>query len=200
MKYKGKTIKGPNEELVIIPRGNTDDFVFTCQAVMGYEVFDDLVEEPKPRMVLRKGEQVATPFLDDPEYLQAVREHDKKRLSWLICTSLSATEGLEFETVDMSDSTTWNNYYDELSDAGFTSTEIGRITRGVMIANSLDQKKIDEARAHFLAMQREAVVLPSSLLGEQKTTPSGELAKDSASVQTESKITGKTATSGLKLN
>lgn len=179
MKYKGKTIKGPNEELVIIPRGNDqEDFVFICRAVMGYDVFDELVKEPKPKMIRRVGETEASPLLDDPNYLKEVREHDKKRLSWLICTSLAATEDLEFDTVDLADHTTWNNYYNELQDAGFTSTEIGRITRGVMIANSLDQKKIDEARASFLAMRREAVVLPSSLQAEQKTTQSGEPVKD----------------------
>lgn len=183
MKYKGKEVKGPNEELVIIPRGNEqEDFVFICRAVMGYEVFDSLVTEPKPPMIIRKGEKGSSPLLDDPDYLKAIREHDKKRLSWLICTSLAATKDLEFETVIMDDSSTWNNYYEELQDAGFTSTEIGRITRGVMIANSLDQKKIDEARASFLAMRREAVVIPNSLQDEQKTMPSGELAKDSASV------------------
>ena len=182
MKYKGKEVKGPNEELVIIPRGNDqENFVFICRAVMGYEVFDKLVTEPKPRMIIHRGEEVARPLLTDPDYLKAVREHDKRRLSWLIVTSLAATKDLEFETVKMDDPATWNNYYDELIDAGFTSTEIGRITRGVMIANSLDQKKIDEARASFLAMRREAVVLPNSLQDEQKTTPSGEPAKGSAS-------------------
>lgn len=200
MKYKGKTVKGPNEEIVIIPRGNADDFVFTCRAVMGYEIFDNLVEEPKPPQIIHKGDPVAKPLLSDPDYLRAIREHDKKRLSWLIITSLAATENLVFETVDKDDPSTWNNYYDEFIDAGFTSTEIGRITRGIMIANSLDQKKIDEARAHFLAMQREAAEQLNSLPVDQKITQSGEPAKDSASNQTESKNTGKTATSGLKLS
>lgn len=181
MKYKGKTIKGPNEEIVVIPRGNTDDYVFKCRAVMSYELFDELVTAPEPKMIIRKGETVSKPLLDDPEYLAEVREHDKKRLSWLIIQSLTATEDLEWETVNLSDPATWNNYYDELNDAGFTSTEIGRITRGVMIANSLDQKKIDEARASFLAMQQEVVIIPNSLQDEQKTTPSGEPAKGSTS-------------------
>lgn len=184
MKYKGKTITGPNEEIVVIPRGNTDDFIFTCRAVMGYEVFDKLVKEPEPKTIIRAGETESKPLLDEPEYLAKVREHDKKRLSWLIVTSLLATADLEFETVDMADPSTWNNYYDELRDAGFTSTEIGRITRGVMIANSLDQKKIDEARAHFLAMQREAAEKSDSQTEERKTTQSGEPVKDSKSIPT----------------
>ena len=181
MKMNGKTIKGPNEEIVIIPRGNDDDMVFTCRAVMSYEEFDNLVKEPEPPKILHRGEETATPLLTDPDYLKAIREHDKKRLAWLICTSLSATKGLELETVDMADHTTWNNYYDELLDAGLTSTEIGRITRGVMIANSLDQKKIDEARAHFLAMQREAADQLNSLPVDPKILQSGEPVKDSVS-------------------
>ena len=184
MKYKGKTVSGPNEEIVVIPRGNGEDFIFTCRAVMSYEVFDKLVTEPIPKQITRAGETESSPLLDDPAYLRAVREHDRKRLSWLICKSLEATVDLEFETVDLADSTTWNNYYDELRDAGFTSTEIGRITRGVMIANSLDQKKIDEARAHFLATQRVAAEESDSLMAAQKISLSGEPAKDSDSAPT----------------
>ena len=185
MKYKGKKIEGPNEEIIIIPRGDSDDFIFTARAVLSYDEFDKLLKEPTPKSITRAGENFSTPLLNDPDHIKAQQKYDRTRLSWLIVKSLEATEDLEWETVDINDPKTWDNYDTELHDAGFSSIEIGRIIRGVMIANSLDQRKIDEARKHFLVMRREAAEQLSSQQDGQKTTPSGQLAKDSVSNPTE---------------
>jgi len=185
MLYKGKKVTGPNEELVFIPRGNDqEDFVFKCRAVLGYEEFDNMIKPPIVPTIMHAGEQIPVPMLDNPEYIEKLREYNKLRMSWLILKSLEATEDLKLETVDMSKPETWNTWDDELHDAGFSDVEIGRVITGCMVANSLDQKKIDEARAHFLAMQREAREKSASQTAATPTMPSGGPAKDSKSDQT----------------
>lgn len=175
MKYKGKKIEGPNEEIVVIPRGDDiEDFVFICRAVPNYDNFDKLVKEPTPRIITRAGETKSSPLLDEPEYKEKLKEYELQRLSWLIVQSLKATKDLEWDTVDFNNPKTWDNYDNELRASGFSSIEVGRIIRGVMIANSLDQRKVDEARQHFLAMRRQEAVKQSSLQEDQKPTQSGE--------------------------
>lgn len=186
MKIKGKVIEGPNIELIVIPRGSSDDIIFKAQAVLDFDDFDNITEQPKPPQRMFAGDKTYSPVLDDPEFLTDIKAYNKLRMSWLILKSLEATEGLEWETVDMNDSTTWNNYDPELTAAGITNVEIGRIVKGCMIANSLDQSKIDEARKHFLATEREEAGLSVSPQDVAQTTQSGELAKDSESVQKES--------------
>lgn len=182
MKYKGKTIIGPNEELVFIPRGNDqEDFVFKCRAVLNYDEFDALVKAPIVPMIMHAGESISRPLLTEPGYVAKLHDYNKLRMSWLILKSLEVTEDLELETVDMQKPETWNTWDDELNAAGFSDVEIGRVISGCMVANSLDQKKIDEARAHFLATQREAREKLNSQTAETQTTPSGEPAKDSES-------------------
>lgn len=184
MKYKGKTITGPNEELVFIPRGNDqEDFVFKCRAVLNYDDFDTLVKAPIVPMITHAGEMGAKPLLTDPGYVEKLHAYNKLRMSWLILKSLEATEDLILETVDMQKPDTWDTWDDELSAAGFSDVEIGRVISGCMIANSLDQKKIDEARAHFLATQREAREESNSQTVAQPTMPSGEPASDGKSNQ-----------------
>ena len=175
MKYKGKKVEGPNEEIVVIPRGDeVDDFIFICRAIPGYEDFDKIVKEPEPRSIMRKGDLKSSPLLDEPEYKEKLKVYELQRLSWLIVQSLKATEDLEWDTIDYNDPETWGNYDSELRSSGFSSIEIGRIVRGVMIANSLDQRKVDEARQSFLAMRRQEAIKLSSPQEDQKTTPSGE--------------------------
>ena len=180
MKYKGKKVEGPNEEVVVIPRGNdVEDFIFICRAVPDYDDFDQLVKEPKPRSIVRAGETKSSPLLDEPEYKEKLKKYELQRLSWLIIQSLKATEDLEWDTIDFNNPETWDNYDEELRASGFSSIEVGRIIRGVMIANSLDQRKVDEARQHFLAMRRQEAVKQSSQQDDQKPTPSGDPANAS---------------------
>ena len=71
----------------------------------------------------------------------------------MILQSLRATDGLEWETVNYSDPTTWYAYKVELEKSGLTTADTSRIMSLVISANGLDQKKIDEATKAFLASQ-----------------------------------------------
>lgn len=151
MKIAGKKIEGPNVELIIIPRGESQ-IVFKAQAVLDFSDFDKLCPAPVAKVKMFPGGKTIQD-VESPEYKKELTKYSEKRIAWLYLQSLKSTEGLEWETIDMSNSDTWNNFDSELKSAGFSAIEIMRITSGIMSANSLNETKIEEARNRFLAGQ-----------------------------------------------
>lgn len=179
MKLAGVKVEGPNEETIIIPRGNGEDIVFIARAVLDYSFFEKLCPAPKPKFkTLRGGKKVRD--TEAPNYVEAVEEHGKRRLSWIVIESLKATPELEWETVVEDDPSTWAGFEDELRASGFSILEVHRVIGGVLAANCLDEDKLDKARESFLASQRQATDQSSSQEDEQSDTPSGEAANASA--------------------
>lgn len=156
MKIHGKKIQGPNVEIVVLPRGGGPDIVFKAAAVMDTESFDRLCPRPTPPKKLLKG-NVQVEDVEDDTYKAELAAHGRKRLAWLLITSLRATEGLEWETVDYGNADTWLNYESELRDAGISTQEVNYILEKVLEANCLSQARLDEARARFLAGTAEAL-------------------------------------------
>ena len=151
MKMNGMKLECPNEVILVLPRQD-GDLVFKAKAVTDYEEFDLILPEPKPQVRTVKGGKKQE-MTTEPEYLRAINEHNQKRMCWVFLKSLQATEGLEWETVNIADSNTWTNYVDELKASGFTAVEINRINTAVLQANCLDEEKLESARKAFLAGQ-----------------------------------------------
>jgi hypothetical protein len=151
MKIAGKQLRGPNVEVLVIPR-SAGDIVFKCQAVLDEDEFNKLCPLPKPPEVIRPG-GVKSFDVTDPDFQKLLGEWGEQKTHWLVLKSLEATPDLEWENVKMGDPSTWKNYQEELKSAGFSSPEISRIVRLVSSANGLDQRKIDEATERFLAGQ-----------------------------------------------
>lgn len=166
MRVNGKKIEGPNVEIIAIPRGNGPTIIFQAQAVLDYSAFEKLCPQPEPPVMFKPG-GVKVVDVTDISYKQELNQFALKKMAWIVLTSLSATEGLEWETVVMGDPSTWINYATELKESGFTSTEIERIVAGVFDANGLNDEKINEARSSFLA-SREAV---KQILSSQEAGP-----------------------------
>lgn len=157
MKLAGRKISGANIETIVIPRGDGEPLVFRAQAVLDHADFDALCPAPKAPSVLEKG-GTKRRNTEDPRYIEAMNDWSAKRGHWTVLTSLrNGTPDLEWETVTYSDPNTWGNYESELRDAGLNEIEVGLIVRGVLRANSLDEAKLDEARANFLRSQRQPV-------------------------------------------
>jgi hypothetical protein len=152
MKIKGRVIKGPNCETVVIPRGD-DYIVFKTQAVLDYEPFEKMVPEPKPPAVLYRGETVSRPNFEDPKYREDLKKRNLLKYAWMCIKSLEATEDLEWEIVDKANPSTWNSLDEEFKKAGFTPLEINKIYEGVLTANGMNEEKLEQARKHFLATQ-----------------------------------------------
>lgn len=154
MKMHGKKLSTMNNQVVIFPRED-GDIVFKAAPVLDFTNFDKLYPEPKPGMILKRGETVATPNFEDSKYKEALVKRNKAYTMYMILQSLSVTEGLEWETVKMDDPTTWENMDKELEESGLTNVERGQIMQAVMRANSLDMSYIDEARKRFFDLEQQ---------------------------------------------
>lgn len=152
----------PNVEKVFIPRPSIvvngtevpQYLVFNCGVVNDYKEFDKLCPEPKPPGIIKPGGMRDFDY-NDGGFLKAREAHQKRRSDWMILQSLKATDQLVWEKVNDLDPDTWHLWKEELAAAHFSEIEIGRILRGVMVANCLDDDRIEEARKHFLATQAE---------------------------------------------
>ena len=147
MKLKGRTPGLPAPTPVVFERGD-DQFVFMVQAVLDYTEFDKLCKEPKPKISMKTGKAV-----DTQDHKDALLKYAQHQTHWTILKALEATEGLEWETVDMDNPETWANYKDELIDAGLTNGEVAHLFEQVADANSVDEKKMQEARDRFFRSQ-----------------------------------------------
>lgn len=153
MKINGQTVTPPEPCTLVIPR-QTGNIVFEARTILDFGDFAKLCPEPKAPMAMRPGGQQ---FMDvnSPEYIKAINEWALNKVHWVRYTSLLASPGLEFETVDPSNPKTWSNYEIELRDSGFTQLEINRIIQLADEANGFNQDKIDEATERFLVSRRE---------------------------------------------
>ena len=152
MKLNGKTITGPKPEVIVIPKGS-DEFVFKAIPVLSYDEFDKLCPTPlPPEKILPGGEKQLD--ITDKDYNEKLTDWASKKNAWMVITSLSATEGIEWDTIEMDDPETWNNYIKELQQA-FTDNECNLIYNLVLCACGLNQEKIDEATKRFLAGQAQ---------------------------------------------
>lgn len=151
MKIKGKKLESTNEVTIVLPRFNGEDIIFKASVVLDYSDLDKIVKKPKPPKILRKGKQEDDVL--DKDYLGKLTKSYGHRLDYMILMSLAATDGLEWETVDMEKPETWGNWEDELKNAGIPNSEILYIFNKVQEVNSLNQEKLDEARDRFLLSQ-----------------------------------------------
>lgn len=177
MKYKGKKLQRPNREVIAIPRGDGEDIIFIAEAVLDFEKFEKVCPPPKPGIKLVKGGQ-KVPDFESAQFKSESVLYAQKRYHYIVLESLRTSPGLEWETVDYGDPSTWINWEKELKDSGFSETEINLIIFGVSNANCLNQTKIDEARTRFLAGTEQDLLAQScSLQQERHCTPSGEPVK-----------------------
>lgn len=164
MKYKNEKLSGPATTIVVIPLGDKD-IVFTIQCVLDYSDFEKMVPEPKPPLILRRGETVQAPNLEDSKYRNEINKYYSQQTKYMILKSLEPTKDLEFESVKLNDPSTWDNFDKEMQEAGFTNLHISRLIREISAINGLDERKIDEAKQRFLAMsaQQEKQPFPQAV-------------------------------------
>jgi hypothetical protein len=156
MKLKGIKIEGPQEHIIVLPRQRGENLVFKFVAVLDFTDFENLCPVPKPRQVTKPGGQKSL-LLDDPKYLEALGIWAERKTHYSFLRSISATDNLEWETVNMGDPETWQNYETELTEAGLTEPERVRLLNVYSEVQGLDQRKIDEATESFLAIPQEDI-------------------------------------------
>jgi len=150
MKLHGKPLSRMNNQVIIFPRED-GDIVFKAAPVLDFSEFEKLCPEVSPPMMLKRGETIPIPDLENAKYKEATAKRNRNYTLYMIFKSLQATVGLEWETVKLNDPITWENIDKELESSGLTNIERGQILQAVMRANSLDMSYIDEARKRFFA-------------------------------------------------
>ena len=171
MKIKGKTIPPPEPVTVKIPRG--DQIIeFVCGPVLDFSEFERLCPEPKAPLVTEVGKGS---YRDTkaPVYLAALEKHRDQRTNWLMLKSLSATKDLEWETVNMDDPTTWENFRKELREC-FTDAETVHVINSIMDANYPSEERLKEAIKNLQPPHTEAENSDTSQKEEQDSTQSTE--------------------------
>lgn len=154
MKLNGKTLSEINTEILVFPRGS-GDIVLKFAAVLDLDEFDKLVPDPKPPIITRPKEGTSEPDFADKDYQKKKQERYKKYTTWLSLKTLSATEGLVWDTIDINKPETWDNFENELKSAGFNNSERVRIINTVFEINSLSDDKMEKAKLRFFAQQRQ---------------------------------------------
>jgi len=175
MKIFGKVIERPEPEVVVIPRQN-GNIVFRIQAIVDYEEFENLCPRPQAPTIMKPGGEQSRDVTDE-KYIESVQKWATYKSQWLIMQSLAATEGIEWETVDLKNPETWD-VMTELKNAGFSDLERIKITEVIYAVNGLSEALIDKATADFLAGQGSSQKSKSSQNSELPSTESGEPVKE----------------------
>lgn len=177
MKVNGKTLDKPRIVKVYLPIANNDAVEFQFRPLRGDEDFEKVLTKPRPKQRMAPGGSVHSNF-DDPGYKTAINAWVNKKLDWEFLTSISITEGLEWETVKIEDPETWGNWRADLEKA-FGFSEINKVFEGFMNAQYISEEVMEDARKTFLTgiqAQSEKLLFQQE---EQSGTPSGEPANAS---------------------
>ncbi len=174
MKINGQEVKGTCIETLVLPRGD-QTLVIKAQSIPDFDEFDKLCPEPKaPGRLSKDGWE---PNLKDENYRSVLDIYHENRIAYLVVCSLEISE-IEWDTVDINNPKTWTNYTNDFKAAGLSAVEIGRIVQVVMQANSLDEEKLEKARANFLLGQQMRAEELSGQNTEPESMPSGEPASE----------------------
>lgn len=140
----------PNKIPLVLPRGDTQ-IVFWAQGIPDFDEFNKLCPEPVPPMkVTPRGPE---PDVQAGGYVASMAEYNKRFSAYLVVRSLAPSE-IEWDTVDMDQPGSWDNWREDLKNSGFIQAELNQIQALVYEANALDTNKLETARANFLAGQR----------------------------------------------
>lgn len=149
MKIAGKSVSLPSIQTVVIPRED-GDIIFKLGPVKNLNAeFDKLYPEPNVPVRQKRGQEPVKEY-SNPEYLAKIDKRNSARLGFMVIQSLRATEDLEWETVDLNDPNTWENYLTEMRASNLSEVEISEIVKGSIKANALDSDALDEAKDRFL--------------------------------------------------
>jgi hypothetical protein len=136
----------PAEEILVLPRGD-QRIVLRARGLEDMEPFKALCPEPQMPGKLTKDGWV--PDAEDAGYKSVMEEHGKRRLAYMVVRSLEPSQ-IEWDTVQLDNPATWNNWEADLKQGGMTQVECNRVLSLVLEANCLDEAKLRKARAVFL--------------------------------------------------
>ena len=153
MKIGGVTLTPPPEEILVLPR-DPEPIVFRARAVTDWDQFETMVPDPKPPVMLVKGEGQKLDY-DDVGYKALVNAKNAQRMAWMVVKSLEPS-AIEWDTVDLLRPSTLLNWEADLLNGGLLQIEVNKVYELCQIANCLDETKLEAARKSFLRGQQAA--------------------------------------------
>jgi len=175
MKIAGQELAGEltelNEEVLVLSRKKSQ-IILTARAIADMEEFTSRVNEPKPPRVFRKGKGWSD-HTDHPNYQEELNHYGGLKMAWLVLKSLEPSQ-IEWDTVNMEQPATWENWEKDLKANGFTQHECNLVLGLVVSVNQLSEAKLEKARELFVHGQEAEAADSSSQNTEQVNTPSGE--------------------------
>ena len=173
MRLRGKELTPPAPVSVSFFRG-AEEITFVAKAVLNFDRFNALCPVPRAPVTtfVSTGKKVRN--TEDHKYNQRISDYIDQKTAWIIIESLSATEGLEWDTVKIDEPDTWMNFEKDLT-SFLGENEYERLIEAVKESNNPTAKS-REALDSFTRSQVGAQVMPSSQKDGQESIPSGELA------------------------
>jgi len=158
MIINGIKLQAPEPRVLVIPFGE-DNLVFKAKYIGNFDGFEKICPEPQPpERIDNKG--LRSLDYEHPSYIEKLAVWNERKFQWLYITSLSATEGLEWEHVKLEDPETWSSFEDEFKD--LSSRIVERIKYHVIETCGLDASRIEEATKRFLADRQQEQNVSSS--------------------------------------
>jgi hypothetical protein len=153
MKMHGKEVRGVNRDVLVIPRMD-GDLVFVAEAIQDWTEFETLCPVPSvPQKMIKGGKMVADP--EAKEYQEKMLVWAQRKTNYMVLKSLTPTEGLEWETVQMQNPETWGNWRKELEESGFIENEVVKLLQLCSNVNCITEDMMARARENFLRSARQ---------------------------------------------
>lgn len=129
-----------------------------AQVVSNIADFEKTFPEPQPPKRLVRGSTVPQPHFGDPSYKTAMEDYAEARLVWMIVTSLSVTDDLEWDVINLEEleTLTLDNLNKEFVDAGFPMATAGKVINLATSVNGLSEPMVEVARESFLPEAQES--------------------------------------------
>jgi hypothetical protein len=150
MKINNLSIPTDYINTLVIPKAG-NEYVFKAKPVVDYSVFEETCPKPERRMGTFPG-GVKKP-VETKDFVAEEQAWFLKRYHWMMIESLSATEGLEWDSVNPDDPESWALWEKDLQASGFSGLEISLILDLVHDACGINSEKIEKATKSFLQKQ-----------------------------------------------
>ncbi len=173
MKIGGRTINGPKQDFIVLPRAD-GDIVFKFVGLANTDAYDKINPEPQAPRTYKPALGKTIENIEDPAYKAKYLAWLQQRNDWVFLKSIEPSD-IQWDTVDLSDASTWVNWRKDLENAGFSMGERNVIWNKFIEITSLTDEILKEARDRFLLSQSlETLSQTLSSTAAPENTSSGE--------------------------
>lgn len=181
MRIAGRELKEPKKKLLVIPR-DEGGIPFHFIAITNSDDYEKINPKPLPPRVFKQALGQTIEDVEDKTYKAKLMKWSTDKTNWVFLKSIEPSN-IEWDTVNLSDASTYENWREDFKNSGFNQQEINAIFNAFAETNFLTDDMLTEARASFLAFQAAQALTELELSQniEQESSLSGTPAEDSES-------------------